>query len=465
MIRSSFVVACCLMFAGLLLPMARATGVAEEVGDPHTGIISKGRIECDGESCDAVARGLVAFFDRRLDGLAGNGRACADCHMPGDQFQLSPSSAEARFTLLQWRRRLNPNADDPLFRPVDADDFRVNGDAASDFSNLRQNGLVRITIPLPPNVRVIDPATNAASGESFVDVWRMVPSVNDVALTGPDSGASVWPRDPNPRGGYQLDARLPTLQEQALGALVNHAQTHEAAPPRLLDDLTSFQRVLFTNHRVRTLAGAIRTHSAELPDPDPPLNRLERQGKEVFERACAQCHGGPGLSTPAFPVNRFTNISSQCPRPVDTASPPRFAFAPCPSRLLRNARTYEITLSLPTQGPSGVIPAGTKVRRTSSDPGRALLTGFVGGPGPQDDWDKFDVPGLRGISRTAPYFHNNSAATLEEVVDHYIEFFKRVVAITPPGTVSPVGSTNGVDWDRAPRSEERSALLAYLRKL
>jgi cytochrome c peroxidase len=465
MIRSSFVVACCLMFAALLLPMARVTGVAQEVGHPHTGMTSQGRIDCDGEPCDAVARGLVAFFDRRLDGLAGNGRACADCHMPTDQFQLSPASVEARFKFLQWLRRWKPEADDPLFRPIDADDFRVNGDAASDFSNLRQNGLVRISIPLPPTIRLIDPATNAVSNETFADVWRMVPSVHDVALTGPDNGASVWPRDPNPAGGYQLDARLGTLQEQALGALVNHAQVQQSPPQRLLDDLTSFQRLLFTNHRVRALANAIRTHSPGLPEADPPLNRLEREGKAVFERACSQCHGGPGLSTPEFPVNRFTNISSQCPRPVDTASPPRFAFAPCPSRLLRNARTYEITLSLPTQGPSGVIPAGSRVRRTSSDPGRALLTGFVGGPGPQDDWEKFDPPGLRGISRTAPYFHNNSAATLEEVVDHYIEFFKRVVTITPPGTVSPVGSTNGIDWDRAPRSEERRALIAYLRKL
>jgi cytochrome c peroxidase len=407
----------------------------------------------------------VAFFDRRLEGLDGNGRACADCHMPTDRFQLSPASAEARFALLQWRRRWNPEADDPLFRPVDADDLRINGDAASDFSNLRQNGLVRITIPLPPNVRLIDPSTNAVSDETVVDVWRMVPTVNDVALTGPDDGLSVWPRDPNPNGGYQLDSRRRSLQEQALGALVDHAQIQLAAPAQLLDDLASFQRVLFTNHRVRALSDAIRTHSPELPDPDPRLTPLEQRGKAVFERACTQCHGGPGLSTPAFPVNRFTNISSQCPRPVDTASPPRFTFAPCPPRLARNARTYEITLSVPTQGPAGVIPAGTKVRRTSSDPGRALLTGFVGGPGPQDDWDKFDVPGLRGISHTAPYFHNNSAATLEEVVDHYVEFFKRVVVITPPGTVSPVGSTNGVDWDRAPRPEERLALLAYLGKL
>jgi hypothetical protein len=67
---------------------------------------------------------------------------------------------------------------------------------------------------VPPNIRLIDPATNAVSDETFVDVWRMVPSVNNVALTGPDDGSSIWPRDPNAAGGDQLDARLGTLQEQ-----------------------------------------------------------------------------------------------------------------------------------------------------------------------------------------------------------------------------------------------------------
>jgi hypothetical protein len=146
--------------------------------------------------------------------------------------------------------------------------------------------------------------------------------------------------------------------------------------------------------------------------------------------------------------------------------PRRFAFAACAPQLARNARTYEIALSVPTPSPSGVLPAGTRIRRTSSDPGRALLTGFVGGPAPQDDWDKFDVPGLRGIARTAPYFHNNSAATLEEMVDHYIEFFKRVEANFVPGAaVPPIATTDGVHFDRRPTFEEREALLAYLRKL
>jgi cytochrome c peroxidase len=469
----SLLVACCLVFSSMVLFKASTVDVSAAVQNPHGGDAPQGEpTDCGGEPCDAVARGFRAFFDRRLEGLDGNGRSCADCHMATNNFQLSPARVEARFRLLQLRRQFNPDADDPLFRPVDADDFRTNGDGASDFSNLRQNGLVRITFPLPPNIRLIDPATNLASAETFVDVWRSVPTVNDVGLTGPDVGIA-WLRGPNSQGGYQLDARITTLQEQALSAFMNHAQVQNVPAPQLLDDLSSFQRVLFSNHRVRALADAVRTDGVPLPDPDPPLTPVEEEGKAVFQRACSQCHGGPGQSTPQAtphvppgPVIRFHRIMSQCPRPLDTATPARFVFAACSPRLARNARTYEMVLSVPTPSPGGLLPAGTKVRRTSSDPGRALLTGFVGGPAPLDDWEKFDIPGLRGIGKTAPYFHNNSAATLEEVVDHYIEFFKLVEANAAPGApVPPLATTDGVHFDRRPAPEERAALIAYLRKL
>lgn len=397
-----------------------------------------------------AANGLRAFFDRELAGLGANGRACADCHIPADSFQLSPARVEARFQRLLEQRREDPDADDPLFRPIDADDFRINGEQAGDYTNLRENGLVRITFHLPPNIRLIDPATNLPSAESFVDVWRSVPTINDVALTGADR-QNPWFREPNAFGGYQLDGRAATLQEQALGALIDHAQVQSTPPQQMLDDLAAFEIRQFTNPRVRALADAVNAGASVLPDPDLPLDELEQQGKAVFERACAQCHGGPGESNPSPPVLRFHDIASQCPRPVDAQR--RFAFAACRPSLARNARTYEITVG------------ATKIRRTSSDPGRALLTGFVGGPAPQDDWNKFDVPSLRGISRTAPYFHNNSAATLEEVVDHYIEFFKRVEANAPPaGPVPPVATTDGIHFDRRPLPEERDALLAYLRR-
>ena len=144
-------------------------------------------------------------------------------------------------------------------------------------------------------------------------------------------------------------------------------------------------------------------------------------------------------------------------------------FAPCPPQLARNVRTYQIELSIATPGPAGTtLQPGDIIRRTSSDPGRALLTGFVGGAAPRDDWEKFDVPGLRGISRTAPYFINNSAATLEEMVDHYIALFTRAEVNFVPGptaVVPPIATTDGVNFDRRPTPEERAALLAYLKKL
>ena len=129
-----------------------------------------------------------------------------------------------------------------------------------------------------------------------------------------------------------------------------------------------------------------------------------------------------------LPVVRYHDIAYAVPASGRLRHPARFNFKPCPPRLARNARTYQITL-----------PDGTILRRTTSDPGRGLLTGVVIPTAPlTDDWGKFDVPGLRGISRTAPYFHNNSADNLEEVVDHYVEFFKRVPTVAPPG-VDPAG--------------------------
>ena len=75
---------------------------------------------------------------------------------------------------------------------------------------------------------------------------------------------------------------------------------------------------------------------------------------------------------------------------------------------------------------------------TSPDPGRALVTGVaddVAG-GTFDQSNAFKIPALRGIRRTAPYFHDNSARTLEDVVEHYRQFF--LIVSDPPGEQGPV---------------------------
>jgi hypothetical protein len=71
-----------------------------------------------------------------------------------------------------------------------------------------------------------------------------------------------------------------------------------------------------------------------------------------------------------------------------------------------------------------------------------LLTGQIA------DLGVMEVTQLRGISKTAPYFHNNSAATLEEVLDHHEAFFRRAARLNPPPNLPPILSSNGLVIDR-----------------
>ena len=105
------------------------------------------------------------------------------------------------------------------------------------------------------------------------------------------------------------------------------------------------------------------------------------------------------------------------------------------------------------------LPDGAKERITTSDPGRMLLSGSV------SDADSafhssgvFDIPQLRGISRTAPYFHNNSAATLEDVLKHYQALLGRRKVLAPASAF--INPPFGPFTDA-----EIPALLAYLKKI
>jgi cytochrome c peroxidase len=57
------------------------------------------------------------------------------------------------------------------------------------------------------------------------------------------------------------------------------------------------------------------------------------------------------------------------------------------------------------------IATGQRVQTT--DPGRALITGKWA------DIGKLKGPILRGLASRAPYFHNGSADTLEDVIRFY----------------------------------------------
>jgi cytochrome c peroxidase len=78
--------------------------------------------------------------------------------------------------------------------------------------------------------------------------------------------------------------------------------------------------------------------------------------------------------------------------------------------------------------------------------------GLAGATGRYEDLHKFKVPQLRRIAQLGPYFHDNSVATLEGVVDYFNG---------PDYNASPDGRNHPIHLTQ----EERSALLAFLRIL
>ena len=150
-----------------------------------------------------------------------------------------------------------------------------------------------------------------------------------------------------------------TLQEQALAAFSSHAETATLPSPQILDDLAAFQQVLFTNPQVRAVEVTVAAGRCLLiPIRRSPTwknwAKLSSRGRAANATAAlvSRHHRHPSFGSRA--------VATQCPRPIDPVSPARFAFASCPPRLARNARTYEIVLSVPTPSPTGLLPSRDK---------------------------------------------------------------------------------------------------------
>src|SRR4030095_11858394 len=159
----------------------------------------------------------VNFF---LPFPGGNGRSCATCHDPGDGFSLSPATVEARWQRLQRARRLSPDADDPLFRSIDADDGK------QDFTLLRTRALVKVRVALPARVRLTDDPT-----ATHVTLSRAVPPLNMLKHTAP----------------YPQDRTDQTLEEQALAAVNAHMEPTAQPTQEFLETVAEFQRHIFSS--------------------------------------------------------------------------------------------------------------------------------------------------------------------------------------------------------------------------
>ncbi|MBA2645627.1 MAG: hypothetical protein H0U81_02395 [Pyrinomonadaceae bacterium] len=313
------------------------------------------------------------LFERETFG--GKGRTCATCH-GSDTGTVSPEDAQKRFA---------KNFNDPLFVHDGSDDGLGNG-----ATRMLADATVLVTIPLPPNVRLADDPSARS-----VTLRRGIPStLNTPAL------------DPV----LMLDGRDPDLESQARGAIRAHFQSTEEPSDRDLQRIAEFQRTkeFFSSDELRNFA-----RGGTAPVLPEGRTESEKRGRLFFEDvpltspsqkagSCAVCHSGPMLNEtnkffpfPLPPGTRFQNIL------VST-----FNAAGNP------VRDFIFT-----------NPDGSETVIRSPDPGRALITGDAHSP-LFDSVDAFKIPSLWGAARTAPYFHDNSAKTLEDMARHYAEFFK-----------------------------------------
>lgn len=210
---------------------------------------------------------------------------------------------------------------------------------------------------------------------------------------------------------YFRDGGVPTLEQQAIAPIHDPVEMDfnvqlvaellaDKEPYASLSELAYGER-LSAFHLVRSLASYQRTlisgwsrYDRYLQGDPAALSQAERRGSELFNSpalGCGTCHSGHDLSD-----HRFHNIG------LYTLSP---------------------------------------------DPGRARIS--------LDPLDhgKFKTPTLRNIALTAPYMHDGTLRTLEEVVDH----FARGGQAAPNKSPLVAGFTI--------TDQERSDLVAFLKAL
>lgn len=131
---------------------------------------------------------------------------------------------------------------------------------------------------------------------------------------------------------------------------------------------------------------------------DVAAGGLVAGGIPVLQGTCGTCHDTPNVGNHSFPT----------PLDIGTGDPsPASPFVNLGGLDLKYLPQITVCKKDPLTG----VP--TNSCKTTTDLGQALIDGRF------DHVGKIKGPILRGLAGRAPYFHNGSAATLEDVVDFY----------------------------------------------
>lgn len=385
--------------------------------------------------------------------LGTNGRRCASCHLPTEGWSISAAEVKARFDLTLGL--------DPIFRTNDGSNCDHNIDTSTlagrrkAYSLLTNNGLIRIQIAAPASaefsvVSVQNPY--GCNDTSTLSIYRRpLPTTNLRFLS-----TLMWDgRESSTQTGTQKITfatnpgdLLADLAHQAVDATNIHAQATAPLTQQQQQAIVQFEMNLAAAQAVDFSAGLLNASGANggpvtlgtqtMPEffvgINDPLGgnphgtpftavifslfdawassgQIARRasiarGQAVFNSkpinitgvaglnddlnlasipgTCGTCHDSPNVGSHSVPAPLNIGVA-------DLSSPLNLGYLPVIT--LRNNTTHEI--------------------RTTTDPGRGLITGVW------KDIGRMKGPILRGVASRAPYFHNGSAASLGDVIDFY----------------------------------------------
>jgi hypothetical protein len=379
--------------------------------------------------------------------LGTNGRTCNSCHISSQGWTVSAQGVRERF--------LATAGTDPIFRPVDgancpsADVSTVKA-RRSAYSQLLSKGLIRISVPVPAAAdfqitEIQDPYNCPQTTTTQPAMYRRpLPATNLSFLT-----TVMWDGRESAKG-QSLTA---DLTQQATDATTGHAQG-TAPSAEQLQRIVAFETALFTAQSFDFSAGSLTAARAtggpknlasqnfyvginDVLGGDPtgavfnpvvftnysswanltgpsatPARESVARGEELFNRFPITITGVSGLND----MPGLSTVDGTCTTCHDTPAVGDHSLA---LAINIGVTDYPASGGLNISGlPVYTIKCNnTGATVQTTDPARALITGKCA------DVGKTKGPILRGLAARAPYFHNGSAATLQDVVEFYNQRF------------------------------------------
>ncbi len=404
--------------------------------------------------------------------LGTNGRACVTCHEPRSAWGVSAASIRQRFEA--------SGGNDPIFRPVDgatcdSDAVATLAQKRDAYSLLLSRGVLRIFLPPPSTqlganphvprdfqiVGVHDPygCTDLSGTDPQLSVYRRpLPSANLRFLTQCPSGQASCPSL-----SIMWDGREASLASQATDATQGHAQAIDPPTPAQLAAIVGFESNLYTAREFDDDAGPLDSQGAHggaaalsiqdffigINDSLSPgfndvvftlfeawQNIAGSHGRAAVRGAVAR--GEALFNTRQFTISGVNGLNLAAADPLGP-NPLTGTCSTCHDSPNVGNHSQILALDIGTADASPEAPldvAGLPsfdVECTGgpfsgqtfhvTDLGRAMISGRCA------DVGKFKGPILRGLAARAPYFHNGSAATLEDVVEFYDHRF--AIGLTP----------------------------------